>query len=793
MLWLLLLKVCSAAVLGVDFGTEFVKNSLVAPNAAFEIVLTPDSQRKDASGLVLKPPTLERFYGSSGLIYSARFPENSLYRVKPLLGLSFDDPAVAEFARDSPGLQLIRTSRNTVAFNVSDVEIPVEEIVAMQLNEYIARGSEMLQHKTHSKAALVRDVALSVPASFSSVQREALVSSLDLAGANLIGLVNDGVSVAMNYANSPAARDLGEQPRYIIVYDSGSSQTSSTVISLTSNDTATYLSVEGFGSTADLGGAKLTSVLRDLLLKKGSLDRDSISARSMNRLWREAERAKHVLSANSEVNVHMESVTADEDLNVKVTRSEFEDAAASAIDAVTEPLLKSLNLFNGKKFSVKDIDAVVLAGGATRTPFVLSKLTELVGEQKISKNVNADEANVQGTTLRGVGISGIFKSKKIFNVEDKSLHVYEVESEGKKSVLFPRGAVLGSQQSIVAGDALVNVYEDGELINSYNLTNYNASLASIKSTSAMRCIEDPKVAVSFELNANGILELKTAEAVCLAVVDSTTSSSLSSDVISNYGATPTETGAGASSSLDSASLSSATSVSTESTSTAAAAPKYKTRRIYVNTQNNRLSQRDQLELRVHLRQLNEDDAERKQHSILHHQLESLLYKLRSVADEGSLDIANTMLEWIENGGGTVAELQENLDSAKEVYNKLIGEPAAAATTTTTTSSSVVATSAPSPSSSPSSSASVSPTLSEVEVEHTVRTQDPYTSPESESLTTSTSSSTYYGRVHVTTTFPKEYFQPKKTVASSLLVTSFDKAFIDRVRDAMTAGEVHQEL
>lgn len=665
MLWplcLLILQTVSAAVLGVDFGSEFVKASLVAPNTPFEIVLTPDSQRKDASGVVIKPDTFERVYGSSGVILAARFPQNSVYRVKPLLGLDFDSDLVHTFADNNPGLSLVPTSRNTVAFNISGTPFPVEEIVAMQLADALSRSSELLQLKTHSKGATVRDLSVSVPGYFTLAQRQALVAAAKLTGSSLIGLVSDGVAVALNYANSPAGRSLGAEKRYIVVYDAGASATSSTLVSLRADEHTTFVVVEGFAHTTELGGTRLTASLRDLLLKKSGVS-EKLSPRALARLWRECEKAKHVLSANSEVTVFLEALTDSVDLNVKLTRQEFEDANSAAREAVDTPLLSSLHGFD-RNFEIDDLDAVVLAGGATRTPFVLQQLTSLVGDAKLSKNVNADEANVQGTTLRGVGLSGIFKQKKAFVVEDRCLHTYTIKSGGASATLFTPGAPLEATKSVVPKSDSIELYEDGKLVSTYNLTNLDSTIESIQASSALNCLDEPRVVAKFVLDANGVVDLKSVDAVCSAEQTEMTSTS-----VHHYGPTPTETAEVSSQESETVEP---TSAEAEPSTTAVPATKLKTRKVYFETGNRDLSFRDQIELRAHLHRLDEEDADRKLHAVLHHELESLLYKLRSLETEDVLASANEMLDWVERGSGSVIELKSKLAQARELYNAATG-------------------------------------------------------------------------------------------------------------------------
>lgn len=685
MKWLLLLQLvtavsAAAAVLGIDLGTDFVKGSLVAPNAPFELVLTPDTARKDASGLVIKPGDSERIYGSAGLALAAKFPGEALYATKQLLGIQYDDLRVALFSQLNPGLDLVPTKRGTVAVKVSGEVLPVEEIVAMQLHEMAVRGEALLQEKMHSKRERLRQVAVSVPGYFDSAQRQALVDSVNLANLELVSLVSDGVAVAINYANQPSVLSkLGADEHTVVVYDVGAGAAEATLVGISLVDNVVNVDVKGYGSAIELGGRALTSIVRELILKHFKEKTGKAAERTprlMNRLWREAERAKQVLSANAEVHVYIESLSDDRDLSTKITRQEFEKIAKYQRDLVPK-LLDDATSGAG----ADALDAVVLVGGATRTPFILDTLASAVGEQKLSKNVNADEANVQGTAMRGVNLSGLYRAKRHFSVHETAQAAYSahiVSSKGTETVdIFPAGSALDSSADIPLPNDLreLVLYENMRKVTTWEFPYLAKNVESLHEPGAYTCVGPAQLVARFQLSENGVVSLRNVEAVCDSV--RTATSSATSSAVSQ---TASDTSS-ASSDASEASRKTSTEVPTSSSASASASatPRPKTRRVSAQAQwvQAPLGTTEQSDIRAHLLSLDRKDADRREMSTLSHELEVLAYRLRAFVNEGEAElgaIGESLLEFVETGSFHMDELKEKLVSARELVAKSAIEP-----------------------------------------------------------------------------------------------------------------------
>lgn len=433
----------ASAVLGVDLGTEYIKAALVKPGVPLEIVLTKDSKRKEVSAVSFKPSKggalpagsfPERFYGSDAIALQARFPGDVYPNLKHLLGVSSEDDAVNAYTGRYPALEVTGTEgRKTVSFNSAvfaseeDKTFSVEELLAMELKN-VRENAKALAGKGYD----VQDVVFTVPPFYTVQERRALEVAARLAGLKVLGVVSDGLAVAINYATSRTFPDVTKngKPEINLVFDMGAGSASATVIKFQGrtvkdvgrlNKTVQEVQVIGTGWDRTLGGDALNSLIVDDMVssfvqlpaaKSASVTAEKVKAhgRTAAKLFKEAERIRQVLSANTQTSAFFESFYEDVDFRYKISRSQFEDLAAVYAARVENPINQALEAAG---LTFKDIDSVIVHGGATRTPFVQSRLESIAGKGKIRANVNSDEAAVFGAAFKAAGISPSFRVKEI--------------------------------------------------------------------------------------------------------------------------------------------------------------------------------------------------------------------------------------------------------------------------------------------------------------------------------------------------------------------------------------------
>ncbi|ROV97813.1 hypothetical protein VPNG_08630 [Cytospora leucostoma] len=431
----------ASAVIGVDLGTEYIKAALVKPGIPLDIVLTKDSRRKEISAVTFKPPQNgpkkglfpERLYGSDAVALSARFPGDVYPNLKTLLGLPVDSPAVQDYAARHPALQLeAHKVKNTAAFKSKDAFTPDEE--AWLVEELLAMELQSIQKNAENMAeSPVRSVVLTVPAFYTIEEKRAVETAAELAGLKVLSLISDGLAVGVNYATSRTFPNIndGGKPEQHLVFDMGAGSTKATILKFQGrnvkdigkfNKTIQEVVVLGSGWDRSLGGDALNAVIVDDMVakfveipgaKKVGATVESVKAhgRAVAKLTKDAERLRHVLSANQNTQASFEGLYEDVDFKYTITRAEFEalvEAHASRVGAVIQGALDVAGL------KVDDLDSVILHGGATRTPFVQKELEKVFGTgDKIRSNVNSDEAAVFGAGFRAAELSPSFRVKEI--------------------------------------------------------------------------------------------------------------------------------------------------------------------------------------------------------------------------------------------------------------------------------------------------------------------------------------------------------------------------------------------
>ncbi|KAI5964692.1 LHS1 [Candida pseudojiufengensis] len=524
------------AILGIDYGEKFTKAVLLAPGISFEIVLTDEGKRKDLSGIAIRPDSkngIERIYGSQMGSLITRFPSNCILDIKQLIGKKFDDPIVEKYMKTHFGSKLVedKTRGGSIKFdlnlNNSSYEFSVEELLAMTLNDIKLRALNDLEENPNA-AALVEDVAISIPPFATQATRQAYLDSLYLANfSNVLGLVEEGTSVALNFASNKKFEnaDYNDVKEYYLVYDVGAGYTTATLFSITpTSNGQIVLEIESVGSDELFGGKTLTDSIFTIVFQKFlnhfNLEEDNVPTKVLARLYEAAEKAKIILSANNEFHTTLESIYDDKDFKFQVTRQEFEDINSDLMDCITKPIEQALQNVDLK---VDDIKSVVLNGGSTRVPFVQKHVSLFVGYDKISKSVNTDESSALGTTQIGLNLKTRIQNSKDINLIEKSHHNFEIsiDENDEQIPVFSRGTIVGTSRKVNLNttsnkDLVVSLYEDGSLIKSYKIDD----LASQFKRSSCKSKEKKELVATFELNKSKMFDLTKLEVECLPKLES---------------------------------------------------------------------------------------------------------------------------------------------------------------------------------------------------------------------------------------------------------------------------------
>lgn len=474
----------NGALLGLDYGSAHLKSMLVAPSSPLELVLTAQSKRKDINGIFLHHYTsyVERIYGSEIGSLSTRFPQNSVLNLKYLLN---SDNVINEnssfYNLLHPGLNLTLNDRNVLDFTVENETYSIEELIGMQFQQQISHASKLL-----SSSSVIDYLAVTIPEYFNQNERLSLLDSISITPSqpNAV-LISDSNSIGINFAlKNNENFEPGKNFNYII-YDMGSSSTKVSILNFYQDlNTSIPLKIELIGyDNSNVGGDLLNKYVTDLIIKKiievdPKFSIDTLSNRNLARIVTASEKAKTILSANNDARISIENIinNGNDDFHSTVLRGDFENLFNET--AIIEPIHNALNnLFSDNiTLSLKDIDGIILAGGSTRVPFIQKQLIKLVGSNdKILKNINADESAVNGVTIRGIKAFNAFKTKPVTLV-DRSIFDYSISTSDSldlnSTTVFPRGSSYPNSTSLLVNitdfksNNIINLYENGQFINS---------------------------------------------------------------------------------------------------------------------------------------------------------------------------------------------------------------------------------------------------------------------------------------------------------------------------------------
>ncbi|CEP13674.1 hypothetical protein [Parasitella parasitica] len=518
-----------AAVMSIDYGTEWFKVGLIKPGMPLDVALNKDSKRKTQSVVTIRHD--ERTYGGDAISLAGRFPHLTYSNLKSIIGKKYDDPLAEEFRRRYMNNMIVDTERDMPVFLHNETaQLSIEELIAYQFQNAKHQASATAGEK-------VKDCVITVTPFANQFERQAILDAAELAGLNVLTLMHDETAVALNYAVN---REIGKTAENHVFYDMGAGSTVASIVTFSNVETkegkitrsAPQLEVRGVGFDRTLGGHELDVRLQQLLVEgfmKANGNRVSTDIKSssgaMTRLMKEATRVKQILSANTETMASIESLHEGIDFKFKVTRAELENICKDLIARVSNPLQTALDAAN---MTVDDIQSVVLVGGGVRVPSVQKQLVDFVGAQKIAKNVNADEAAVLGAAFRGASLSNQFRLSKQISIKDVTLFPVEVtykpENKGKEAktavdtTLFNKFDNIGTRKIMT-----FNRVTDFEFDLSYAESSAAGvdGIAKVKVTGlteAMKKHKDdiksseipPKVRVSIELSNSGLVSVSEA-------------------------------------------------------------------------------------------------------------------------------------------------------------------------------------------------------------------------------------------------------------------------------------------
>ncbi|XP_047998205.1 hypoxia up-regulated protein 1 isoform X2 [Leguminivora glycinivorella] len=404
-----------AAVISIDLGSEWLKVGIVSPGVPMEIVLNKESKRKTPAVVAFRDGV--RTFGEDAVNVGVRFPKNSYKYLLDLLGKSYDHPLVLAYKQRFPYYEIVESARGTPEFvHDENTRFTPEELVA----QFLAKAKDFAEIN-HGQQ--ISECVITVPGYFNQAERRAMKEAAGLAGLTVLQLINDYTAIGINYGIF-RRKEINDTPWQALFFDMGAGSTKAALVEYKNVkvkdrgyvETVPQLQVLGVAYDRTLGGFEITLRLREHLIRaweaQGGGDVRA-SPRAMEKLLREAERLKIVLSANTEHYAQIESLLDDKDFKHLVSRAELDSLCADLWPRVSSVLTRAAAA-GGASAAAR----LVLAGGAARVPAVLALLAHQGYEP--SRSINADEAAAMGAVYRAASLATGYKVAPL-NVKDAVL------------------------------------------------------------------------------------------------------------------------------------------------------------------------------------------------------------------------------------------------------------------------------------------------------------------------------------------------------------------------------------
>ncbi len=478
-------------IIGIDLGTT---NSCVAVmQSVGGVQVIPNAEGNNTTPSVVALNGEERIVGIAAKNQAVLNPTNTFYSIKRLIGRKFSDPEVQRDVKILP-FEIRESSNGGVEIKFGEEWKAPEAISAMVLQK-LKSDAEKFLGETVTKAVIT------VPAYFDDAQRQATKNAGKIAGLEVERITNEPTAAALAYGLEKKKDEI------IAVYDLGGGTFDITILEL-GEGVFEVLSTNG---DTHLGGDDFDQVLINYLAdefkKANAMDlREDVAA--LQRLKEAAEKAKIELSSVTQTQISIPYITADKSgpkhLNLTLTRAKYEDLVSDLVKKTLEPVKKAL-ADAGKNPS--EINEVVLVGGMTRMPKIVETVKEFFGKEP-HKGVNPDEVVAIGAAIQAGVITGDVHDITLLDVTPLSLGL---ETEGGiMTKLIERNTTIPVEKKQVFSTAADNqpAVEIVVLQGERPMASDNKVLGQFQ-LEGIRPVPRgvPRIEVSFDIDANGILKV----------------------------------------------------------------------------------------------------------------------------------------------------------------------------------------------------------------------------------------------------------------------------------------------